>query len=100
MAQGDTTQLRRTCYEMKKEGFNLRLPIRRRAKLGLFPSASAASRKTRREKVFGSSELRFIYAPHGPRAWRYSELSLCFLSYTFRGGVKRRMREEHFVPEG
>jgi hypothetical protein len=42
---------------------------------------------------------RFTYAPQGPRAWRYSEVSLCFLSYTFRRGVKHRMREEHFVRE-
>lgn len=40
---------------------------------------------------------RFTYALYGPRASRYSEVGLCFLSYTFRRGVKRRMREEHFA---
>ena len=99
MVRGEKTQLRRICYEMKKEGFNLRAADPPARKAGPLPVRIYGFPKDAGEKAFGGSNYLFTSAHSGRGAWRYLEVGLCFLSYTFRRGAKRRMREEHFVPE-
>jgi hypothetical protein len=85
---------------MKKEGFNLRAADPPARKAGPVPVRIYGFPKDAGEKAFGGSELPLHLSAFGRGAWRYSEVGLCFLSYAFRRGAKRRMREEHFVPEG
>lgn len=97
MVRGEKTQLRRTCYEMKKEGFNLRAADPPARKAGPLPVRIYGFPKDAGKRRSEGPNYYFTSAHSGRGAWRYSEVGLCFLSYTFKRGAKRRMREEHFV---
>lgn len=82
MVRGEKVQLRRDLLRDRKG----RIPGTQ--KLGLFPIRIYGFPKDAEEKAFGGSELPLHVSVFGPRAWRYSEVGLCFLSYAFRRGVE------------
>jgi hypothetical protein len=94
-------QLRRTCYEMNKEGFNLRAadpPARKAGPLPVriygFPK-DAGGKGARRVRTT-TSRQRIPAEERGATR----RLVFVFSHIPSGGGAKRRMREEHFGPEG
>jgi len=68
MVRGEKTQVRRTCYEMKKEGFNLRPANPPARKAGPLPVRIYGFPKDAGEKAFGGSELPLHVSAFGPRS--------------------------------